>query len=268
MTRLLLSLLYIIAIPLAVVQHAVAQKKISLHTIAYQYAKPDHDIVRILTYNVRNCRGTDEKTDYDRIAAVISAIHPQVVALQELDSATMRSSGIDVLKVIAKKCRMKYTYGASISYQGGKYGIGILSKDAPLKSSFFSLPGKEEKRGLLIAEFKNYILFCSHFSLTEADRSLSVQIINQKAKEFHKRVIFAGDLNAPPQSEAIHSLSESWINLSGTWPTFPSEGPKTCIDYIWGTRCCNYSYTIIKQEVVPDRVSSDHLPVFVDVKFK
>jgi endonuclease/exonuclease/phosphatase family metal-dependent hydrolase len=268
MTRLLQPLLIVIAISLAVIHCAVGQNSGEIRPIEYQYPKSDQDVVRILTYNVRNCKGMDDKTDYQRVASVILAINPEVVALQELDSATLRSHGVDVLKVIAQKCGMKYTYGASIPYLGGKYGIGILSKDTPLKSFFFSLPGKEEKRGLLMAEFENYVFFCSHFSLTQADGGLSVQIINQKAKEFKKRVILAGDLNGSPESEATKSLSENWINLSGTWPTFPSKDPKECIDYIWGTRCCNYSYDITKQEVVPERVSSDHLPVFVDVKFK
>ena len=234
----------------------------------YQYKKPDKGVIRILTYNVRNCRGMDDKTDYNRIATIINAIHPKVAALQELDSATTRSNGLFVLKIIAEKCGMKYFYGASIPYQGGKYGIGILSEETPLKTSFLPLPGREEKRGLLMAEFKDYIFFCSHFSLTEADRVASVQLINQKGKELHKRVILAGDLNASPESEAINSLSENWINLSGKQPTFPSPEPGRCIDYIWGNTCCNFTYNIIKQEVVPEKVASDHRPVFVDVSFK
>jgi len=234
----------------------------------YHYLNPNKGVLRILTYNVRNCLGMDEKIDYDRIAAVINAIHPDVVALQELDSVTTRSNSVDVLKTVANKCRMKYTYGASIPYRGGKYGIGILSKETPLNTSFSPLPGREEKRGLLMAEFENYILFCTHFSLTEADRVASVQLINQKAKELRKRVFLAGDLNASPESEAINLLSEYWINLSGQQPTFPSSKPKECIDYIWGINCCNLIYNIIKQEVVPEKIASDHRPVFVDLIIK
>lgn len=231
----------------------------------YHYEKPAAVVHRILTYNVRNCKGMDNKTDYDRVAAVINAIHPEVVALQELDSVTTRSNGIDALKVLAEKCGMKYVYGASIQFQGGKYGIGIMSKATPLSSSFLSLPGREEKRGLLMAEFENYILYCTHFSLTEVDRVASVQLINQKAKELQKRVFLAGDLNASPESEAMNSLSKYWINLSGKQPTFLSSEPKECIDYIWGINHGNFTYKIIKQEVVPERIASDHRPVFIDV---
>jgi endonuclease/exonuclease/phosphatase family metal-dependent hydrolase len=236
-------------------------------TCDYHYEKPDAGVHRILTYNVRNGKGMDNKTDYDRVAAVINAINPEVAAIQELDSVTIRSNGVDVLKAIAEKCGMKYIYGASIPYGGGKYGIGILSKEKPINTSFFPLPGREEKRGLLMAEFKDYIFFCSHFSLTAADRVASVQLINQIAKELHKRVILAGDLNASPESEAINLLSENWINITGKQPTFPSSVPKECIDYVWGINRSDFIYNIIKQKVVPEKIASDHRPVFVDVKF-
>lgn len=259
------SILILFAIFFSKTINAVGQNVETVTIPDYQYAKPDKGIVRILTYNVRNCKGMDDKTDYDRVASVIIAINPEVVALQELDSATTRSNGVDVLKVLAEKCGMKYVFAASIPYQGGKYGIGILSTATPLSTSFLSLPGREEKRGLLMAEFKDYILFCTHFSLTEADRIASVQLINQKAKELHKRVFLSGDLNASPESEAINSLSKYWINLSGKQPTFPSSEPKECIDYIWGINCCKFTYNIIRQEVPPEKIASDHRPVFVDV---
>jgi len=244
------------------------QTTIPVATAEYHYNQPGAGVHRILTYNVRNGKGMDEKTDYDRVAAVIKVINPEVAALQELDSVTTRSEGADVLKAIAERCGMKPVYGASINYSGGKYGIGILSKETPLRSSFLSLPGTEEKRGLLMVEFTDYIFFCTHFSLTETDRSASVRLIGQKAKELHKRVFLSGDLNALPTSEAVRSLTQNWKNLSGRQPTFPAPAPTECIDYIWGIDCCGFDYKIIKQEVVPEKMASDHRPVFVDVSFK
>ena len=239
-----------------------------ISNLSYQYKKPADGVLRILSYNVRNCLGMDGKTDYNRVSTVIRSIHPTIVALQELDSVTTRSNGIDVLKVLADNCGMNYIYGASIPYRGGKYGIGILSSEKPINTSFISLPGREEKRGLLIAEFENYVLFCTHFSLTEADRITSVELINQKTKEYHKRVIFAGDLNSKPGSGAITSILNDWINLSGINPTFPSNGPKECIDYIFGLNCCGLANNVVQRMVVPEAIASDHCPIFVDLELK
>ena len=48
----------------------------------------EENSLRILSYNVRNCKGMDNLTDYQRVADVINKIAPDVVAVQELDSVT------------------------------------------------------------------------------------------------------------------------------------------------------------------------------------
>ena len=85
--------------------------------------------LKILTYNVRNCVGLDKSTDYQRIADVIKRIDADVVALQELDSATSRSKNIVVLNELAARTNLFPSYSASISFQGGKYGIGVLTRE-------------------------------------------------------------------------------------------------------------------------------------------
>ncbi len=220
--------------------------------------------LRVMSYNVRNGRGLDEKTDLSRIVNVFQRTHPDVVAVQELDSATQRSNGVYVLKEIGEQVKMHYTYGPAIEYKGGKYGVGILSKEKPLSVRQIPLPGREEKRTLLLAEFKNYVLACSHFSLTEADRLESIEIIRSQVKGFDKPVLLAGDLNDLPGSKMIESLSGDWKNLSGTAFTFPANEPNKCIDYIFGSG----KMKLIQSVVVDEPIASDHRPLFVDVKLK
>ena len=104
--------------------------------------------VKILSYNIRNARGTDDVTDYDRVAGVINRVAPNCVAVQELDSATMRSNGEIVLDEIARRTKMYAVFNASIEYDGGKYGIGILTKEKPIKKEAIPLPGREEERSM------------------------------------------------------------------------------------------------------------------------
>src|SRR4051812_7214833 len=47
--------------------------------------------LRIMTYNVHSCRGTDSKLSVERIAAVISDCSADLVCLQELDVGRIRS---------------------------------------------------------------------------------------------------------------------------------------------------------------------------------
>ena len=219
----------------------------------------------ILTYNVHQCVGLDNKTDYQRVADVITRINPQIVALQELDSATQRSGGIIVLNELATRTKMYSIYGPYFEFEGGKYGIGILSKEKPVKWKSVPIPGRIQNR-LLIVELKDFIMCCTHFSLNEEDRLKSVVILNELFKESSKPVFFAGDLNTVPESETIKNIETKWTMLNNpTDPTFPSHIPLKCIDYVFALKD---SIHILKTEqcvVEREQVASDHCPVWVKV---
>src|SRR5688572_255745 len=65
-------------------------------------APPDGTTVRVLTYNVHHGEGTDGKVDLPRIAAVIKAADPDLVALQEVDNKCRRSGKVDQTAELAK----------------------------------------------------------------------------------------------------------------------------------------------------------------------
>lgn len=220
--------------------------------------------VRILCYNIRNGVGMDDQVRYDRIVGVIKNIKPHVAALQELDSATERSRGVDVLGHLAEQTGMFATYGAAIDYRGGKYGVGVLTREKPVRTYTVPLPGTEEKRVLLVVELSEMVLFCTHLSLTEKDRIASVAIINGERRKFKKPVFLAGDLNDQPQSASIGALKQEWQVLSGDAPTYPADTPDRCIDYIFGAR--QKPYKVKENKVVAEPVASDHRPLYVDVQ--
>lgn len=227
------------------------------------------NIHRIMSYNIRNAIGMDEVTNYERTANVIRSINPDVVAVQEIDSVTGRSQQVDVLNRIADLTKMYACYGSAISFQGGKYGIGILSKEKPLSCEKISLPGREEARALLIAEFDDYVFCCTHLSLTEEDRNASVDMINKAVAKYKKPVFLAGDLNAEPASELIKRLSSDWKVLNNIkQPTFPADDPKETIDYILGRTAGGKIYSVHQSRVIGENVAFDHRPLFVDVRLK
>lgn len=220
--------------------------------------------LRLLTYNIRNAKGMDNKVDYDRVAAVLLQAKAPIVALQEVDSVTKRSNAVDVLQQLAQKTKMQAVYGAAIPLQGGKYGVGLLSKEKPLQHYTIPLPGKEEERVLLVVEFKKYVVFNTHFSLTEADRLASVNIINEQATHFQKPIYLLGDLNAEPTSPVLTALQQNWTLLSGTALTFPANTPDRCIDYIFSRNAIKQKH--MSATVINEPIASDHRPVLVEVK--
>ena len=235
-----------------------------------QQKEGKHQTIKIASYNVRNAKGMDNVTDFDRVANVINNMNVHSIAIQELDSATERSKGIVVLDELAKRTNMHASFNGSIEFQGGKYGIGILTKEIPIRREAFELPGREEKRSLLIVELKDYVLCCTHLSLNEEDRQASMDIIQIQIKKYDSKPVFlVGDLNAEPDSDEISKLSENWTMLNDpTQPTFPSDNPNVTIDYLLLKQNKKFTHSVINVEVVNEPMASDHRPLVVELKIQ
>lgn len=232
-------------------------------------AAHSQEYLKLMSYNIRNATGMDGITDCQRIAHIILGEAPDVVAIQEADSATVRSGQRYILGEIAERTQMYATYAPAIDYQGGKYGIGILSREEPLAVHRFPLPGREERRTLLMAEFADYIFCCSHFSLNREDRLASVELIKQVATQYSqgKPFFLAGDLNDTPQSPEIQALAQDFILLSDTLQrTFRADAPHTTIDYIAAWSHADNRFAKRSAKVLNEPVASDHLPLTVELR--
>ena len=225
------------------------------------------DYLKLMSYNIRNTKGMDNVRNVQRIANVINNEAPDVVAVQELDSMTTRSNQTYVLAEVAERTQMHASYAPAISFQGGKYGIGILSKKKPLNIQTFPLPGREEKRMLMVAEFKDYFFACTHLSLTEEDRLASLEIIKNSVRTSHKPFFLAGDLNDKPESEFIKALQKDFQILTNVkQATFPAPEPTETIDYIAVWKQQTDDFATISTQVVEEPLASDHRPITVTLR--
>ncbi len=225
--------------------------------------------LRLMTYNVKGCTGMDNRIDYDRTAGVIAAQQPDVCALQELDSLTRRSGKRFVIDSLSRRTGMYGTFAQAIPYEGGGYGVGLLSKEKPLSVRRIALPGREEARVLLVAEFADYYFLVTHLSLTPEDRMRSVEMIDSVARTCPGKPVFlAGDMNFRPDSDPAKALFKTFQPLNDiTQPTSPAPRPRSCIDYILrykGEAC--FSRTL-HREVLNEPMASDHRPVVAHIEY-
>lgn len=226
---------------------------------------------RLMSYNIRNARGLDDITDYDRIANVIKSVRPDIIGIQELDSVTGRSEGVDVLNVLSRKTLMYATYAASIDYDGGKYGIGVLSKEKPISVIKVPLPCKSEPRMMVIVEMDDYYFGNTHFSLHSEDRLKSVEIIKKEVEKLNpdKPFFLVGDINATPEMGEVKELLKLFTTLiSPADYTFPAGSPHGTIDYIFGYNANDDWRVMETNGVIAEKVASDHRPIFADVLIK
>src|SRR5271156_6618742 len=84
-------------------------------------------MARILTYNVHRCVGTDRRLDVGRVAEVIAAQSPDIVALQELDVGRARTGGVDQAHRLARRLDMAFHFNAALRVEEELYGDAILT---------------------------------------------------------------------------------------------------------------------------------------------
>lgn len=235
--------------------------------LAVALAAFSQDYVKLMSYNIRNTKGMDGIQNVQRIANVIINEAPDVVAVQELDSMTTRSNQRYVLGELAERVQMHASYAPAISFQGGKYGIGILSREKPLAIRTYPLPGREEARMLMVAEFEDYFFACTHLSLTEEDRLASLDIIKQSVPNSNKPYFLAGDLNDQPDSKFIQALKQDFQLLTDIKkPTFPAPEPTETIDYIAAWKHSANDFANLSVRVLEEPLASDHRPLTVQLR--
>lgn len=220
--------------------------------------------LQIMSYNVRHCAGMDLMIDYDRTAAVIAQQQPDVVALQELDSMTGRSGNRDQLGELASRTGYHPVFGAAIEFNGGLYGVGILSREMPVSTKRIPLPG-EEPRLLLVVELEDYVIACTHLDLDEAQRMASVPLIVKEAQRWQKPFLLAGDWNDDPDSELLKAMTQYFTVLSGDEATYPADEPTECIDYVAAFNGCAEA---LETHVIDEPEASDHRPLVVWMRLR
>lgn len=224
--------------------------------------------VKFMSYNIRNGRGADDVQDLGRIAEVIGRVAPDVVALQEVDSVTGRMNGRFIPEELGRMTGMHARFCRAIDYDGGAYGVGLLSRDEPLAVRRIPLPGREESRVLFVAEFPDYVVCVTHLSLTPEDQRASLPIIRTVTDTCRKPVLLAGDFNMKVAKTVLDGLGGTFRPLSDTTQmTFPSDKPSIRIDYILG-RGLPESAVVTERQVDTSTVASDHCPLWVSLAWK
>jgi endonuclease/exonuclease/phosphatase family metal-dependent hydrolase len=230
--------------------------------------------LRVLTYNIHHAAGTDGKLDLERIAKVIQSAKPELVALQEVDRATKRSGGVDQLARLAELTGMHSAYGRALDYQGGAYGVGMLSR-WPLQNvqvhPLPSPPGVEPRvilqatvaPGENSAKLQFLVTHVDH-KADPAHRALQAARIRElfpATSADATPAILAGDLNAAPDSELIKSLLADWTDSAAgkTFLTCPSDPPRVKIDYVLYRPAS--AWRVIETHALEEPTASDHLPV-------
>ncbi|MBC8087541.1 MAG: endonuclease/exonuclease/phosphatase family protein [Phycisphaerae bacterium] len=242
---------------------------------------------RVLVYNIHAGKDAAGVSNLERVAALVKSTNADIVLLQEVDKGTKRSGNVDQTAVLAAQTGLHAAFGSALDYDGGKYGVAILSRWPILSDTLFHLPvappqtrsgGSMEPRGALraivaspqgkLAVINTHLDPSGDDKWRQQEADSVVSLVAQSRRDIGM-VIAGGDFNATPESAVQMSvraagLRDSWNQCaSGDGLTFPHDVPVKRIDYLFltGAIRCTAAH------VVETRVS-DHRPLLLEVALR
>jgi len=254
-----------------------------------QTASSPQDIpdARVLVYNIHAGKDAPGVDNLVRVAELVRSTNADIVLLQEVDRGTKRSGNVDQPAVLAAQTGLNAAFGSALDYDGGTYGVAILSRWPILKDTLFHLPvdlpqtragGSMEPRGALrivVASPKGRLaIINTHLDATNVDRwrrqeaDSIISLVAQTRRDVGM-VIAGGDFNSTPESAvqvAVRGagLRDSWTECAaGQGFTYPDDVPVKRIDYLFLTGGIHCS----SAQVINTRVS-DHRPVLVELSLR
>jgi len=209
----------------------------------------------IVTYNIHAGKDADGKANLVRVAAALDTVGADVVLLQEVDRGTRRSGGEDQLATLERLTGLHGAFARSLDFQGGAYGIAVLSRWPIARAETLPLPaeppqeragGAYEPRVALFAELTTPAgtLHVVNTHLGAGSGTYRRQELVALLAGIHRRIpagaalVVGGDFNAAPESDVYGavtlSLDDAWAACGdGPGYTYPAAEPDRRIDYLF-----------------------------------
>lgn len=247
--------------------------------------------ITVAAYNIAAAR----VGDLNAIASAIKALNADIIALSEVDKNTRRSGNVDQLERLKKLTGMYGVFGKAIDFEGGEYGIAVLSRYPITRQATIPLPSPKVEQSVLLATeihkpgFDSPVIFIAdHLDWHEdpAVRMQQMYAINDFAvgntpstfPNIESSVkILAGDFNDVPGSQVMAGFGRYWDNPMPQQQdarSWPAVNPAVAIDHILtfkGQRWQTESILLPdNRQQQPGRLPwaeiSDHLPLVMKLK--
>jgi endonuclease/exonuclease/phosphatase family metal-dependent hydrolase len=182
----------------------------------------DKSSLLVMTYNIQQANNEFAERSYQEQLALIQRVSPDILALQESDSARVSLNNNDYVRYYAGKLGYYSYYGPKTVT--GTYGTALLSK-FPLENArtVFSYSDKDEI-GTTVAEIevdgRRFTLYDVHPDGSDTAKMVFAQTLLEQSKN-QPYVIALGDYNLRDYEEAYKLIDSVYTNA---WTSvYPSE---------------------------------------------
>ncbi len=231
--------------------------------------------LRVAAYNIRHGAGMDDRVDLSRAAEVLRALDADVITLQEVDRGVERTGGVDQATALGAMLGMRAHFGAFMPYQGGEYGMAVLSRLPVVEVRNIRLPDGEEPRTALevrviaggasgAVEPRVVSVVGIHLYMTPEERRAQADTLSARLDGVAHPVVLAGDFNSRRDDIVLRGLVESgWLVLDKEGPsdTYPADAPAREIDFVMLRP--GAAFEVVEHRVIEELAASDHRPLLV-----
>lgn len=230
-------------------------------TVNYQ-CQPQPSTIRVMTFNLHHCEGTDSIYNVERIGRFIQQHRADLIGCQEVDNAySERSRFEDQPQILKGILGFHGYYGPNIRES---YGNLTLSRFPLLKAENIPLPNPEEKepRGVIHSIFivngDTVSFFNTHLcAFSAVNRAAQIKSLQDLVTPIQHHIIVAADFNTRP-SQQLQPLLKSGLLYSTRTLLSIDEGiddilvSKSLLDAVTGSK------------LIPNRLS-DHPAYWMDI---
>lgn len=236
--------------------------------------------LRIMTYNVHSCLGTDGRYDPARIADVIAHEEPDIVALQEVDMGVERSAGLQQADWLAARLDMTAHFTCATPWGQGRYGNALLCRHPFRLLSEGCLPsrGGETRAaqwlrvswaGLAVDVINTHLSVHFMERLAQVSTLLGTEWLSRPTEQ---ALVVCGDFNSGPFSPVYRRLARRLHDApasaaGGACSTWPSVLPFMRLDHVFTSDFFAPARVRVPRSELT-RLASDHLPLVVDLSIK
>jgi endonuclease/exonuclease/phosphatase family metal-dependent hydrolase len=225
------------------------------------------DCLRIASYNIHGCIGSDGREDAWRIARVIEEMGCDTVGLQEVNTRADGQHASMQLDYLADATNMEPVPGLTILRHDGHFGNALLTRRRVLavRRHELAYSGREPRNALdvdLDACGTTVRVIVTHLGLMPVERRFQVRKILSlvRATPIDEHLMVLGDINEwLPLGRPLR-----WMHaLFGRSPaerSFPSRWPLFALDRVWvRPRHALLAFGVHRSSLAVE--ASDHLPV-------
>jgi endonuclease/exonuclease/phosphatase family metal-dependent hydrolase len=236
-----------------------------------------HVTLRIATYNIHRCRGMDGRTIPARIADVIRAIEPDVIALQEVIGAGPHSSGH--AEEIGALAGLGWVMAPARHLRGALFGNVVLSRFPIRHHAQYDLSWKTceprncQRVDIAVGEHTLH-LYNVHLGTAFLERRHQAGRLSAilHDRRVGKPKVVLGDFNEWMRGLATTMLSARLQSIDlrahlRRRRTYPGVFPVLHLDLIY----FDGEVEVVKLELPRTRLSlmaSDHLPLVAELRVK